>query len=91
MQATKQRRAERQKGGRVTRADREAVILAAGGKCQRCGGPVPNGAGHVDRIIPLARGGTHQPMNLQFLCAPCNLTKGSKLEEEICGSGKTSN
>lgn len=37
-----------------------------------------HGKGHLDHIHPLARGGDHKPDNLQFLCAPCNLSKSDK-------------
>jgi 5-methylcytosine-specific restriction endonuclease McrA len=33
---------------------------------------------HVDHIIPLARGGTNWPSNLQCLCPFCNLSKSAK-------------
>ena len=33
---------------------------------------------HVDHIMPLARGGRHDPSNLQLLCPPCNLQKHAK-------------
>jgi 5-methylcytosine-specific restriction endonuclease McrA len=33
---------------------------------------------HVDHIVPIARGGTHWPSNLQILCAPCNTTKHAR-------------
>ncbi len=36
------------------------------------------GGFHVDHIMPLARGGKHEPANLQLLCAPCNLAKSSR-------------
>lgn len=51
------------------------------GRCTDCGerliliGPAPC---HSDHIIPLARGGSDDIRNLQLLCAPCNLRKGSR-------------
>jgi hypothetical protein len=32
---------------------------------------------HVDHIVPLERGGTNDPTNLQLLCEPCNLKKAA--------------
>lgn len=34
-----------------------------------------------DHIVPLALGGLHTPGNIQYTCAPCNQSKGSKLME----------
>ena len=33
---------------------------------------------HVDHIIPLARGGMHEPLNIQLLCPSCNVRKSAK-------------
>jgi 5-methylcytosine-specific restriction endonuclease McrA len=33
---------------------------------------------HVDHIMPLAKGGSHEPSNLQLLCPQCNLRKNAK-------------
>lgn len=33
---------------------------------------------HVDHIMPLARGGSNWPSNLQCLCPTCNLSKNAK-------------
>jgi len=33
---------------------------------------------HVDHIVPLARGGAHEPSNIQLLCPTCNVRKSAK-------------
>lgn len=53
------------------------IRSAQGDKCAICHSKL-NGGGHVDHIVPLARGGRHTPNNLQILCAPCNLHKSDR-------------
>jgi len=50
----------------------------SGGMCNLCRVAVDKTVGHVDHVIPLARGGPHSQENLQILCGPCNLKKGAK-------------
>ena len=38
---------------------------------------------HVDHVIPLSRGGMHTASNLAISCSRCNLSKGTKLLEEL--------
>ncbi|MBC7680751.1 MAG: HNH endonuclease [Ferruginibacter sp.] len=33
---------------------------------------------HADHITPLARGGKHEPLNIQLLCPTCNVRKSAK-------------
>lgn len=50
---------------------------AQGDKCAICCFKL-KGGGHVDHVVPLARGGRHVAENLQILCAPCNLHKSDR-------------
>lgn len=38
---------------------------------------------HVDHIFPLSLGGSNDRKNIQLLCPPCNMSKGSKLPEKF--------
>lgn len=38
---------------------------------------------HIDHILPLVKGGTNWPDNLQICCKPCNLSKGKKTHDEF--------
>lgn len=50
--------------------------------CKRCGRTPPNVALHVDHIFPASKGGSSRFVNLQFLCAECNLKKSNRLEPQ---------
>lgn len=47
------------------------------GKCAHCAAAL-NAKYHADHIMPLARGGKHEALNIQLLCPTCNLRKGAK-------------
>lgn len=38
---------------------------------------------HIDHLIPLARGGSHEVSNLAFACERCNWSRGAKSAEEF--------
>jgi hypothetical protein len=61
---------------------RRVVASRAKDRCEYCRAPVSATAYtfHLDHIIPLARGGRHEPMNLALACAPCNLAKQDRME-----------
>lgn len=50
-----------------------------GTECVYCGGE----GGHIDHIVPLARGGTHTFSNIQMVCRQCNFSKRDYSEEEF--------
>lgn len=50
--------------------------------CYYCDRRVSGKKAHIDHMVPLSRGGKHSPDNLCASCAPCNLTKHSKLISE---------
>lgn len=57
---------------------RKAILLGA--HCAICG---TRKNLVVDHIIPIAKGGSSDPSNLQALCFKCNIKKGTKEMEEL--------
>lgn len=49
------------------------IITRDGGHCQHCGTTEDL---TIDHIIPIFKGGTNDPANLQTLCRSCNSKKG---------------
>lgn len=49
------------------------------GICQLCGDPVQIGDHSLDHIVPIARGGTHEPSNVQLAHPRCNSSKGARV------------
>ena len=47
-----------------------------GGACIRCGSQEKI---HFDHILPVAKGGSNEPVNIQLLCQACNLKKSDKI------------
>lgn len=67
--------------GRFTPQDVERLLIAQQGKCVGCTTDLHEKF-EVDHIVPLARGGTNAPDNLQLLCPFCNKSKGAKSMSE---------
>ena len=62
---------------------RKAVGEAQGWKCKFCQRDISGkGASALDHIIPIARGGTSDPDNLQLLCRRCNMRKSDHAPDE---------
>jgi 5-methylcytosine-specific restriction endonuclease McrA len=76
----RRRRRSRELGseGSHTRADLAAILKAQSHRCAYCRSDLRKTKRHVDHIQPLARGGSNDRANLQYLCAPCNLAKGAR-------------
>ena len=67
----------RSAAGAYTKKDVQDILEKQKHKCAYCKKSVKDGY-HVDHVVPLARGGTNWPDNLQILCPFCNLSKGVK-------------
>jgi 5-methylcytosine-specific restriction endonuclease McrA len=64
--------------GRFTAQDVAAIFVRQGGECAHpwCRKALGKRF-HRDHIIALSRGGSNGRRNIQLLCVPCNLSKGS--------------
>lgn len=64
--------------GKHTAADLVAIFDSQGGRCAYCRDDLKKNKRHLDHIQPLVKGGSNSRENLQYLCRPCNLSKGAK-------------
>ncbi|MGG7534650.1 HNH endonuclease [Rhizobium sp. 12,4] len=74
-QNSRRRARVNQAEGSHTPADILRIFLSQGRKCGECGARVNKSTWHIDHIIPLSKGGSNWPTNIQILCRPCNLEK----------------
>lgn len=65
---------ERNSGGKYTKQDVTRIFSAQKGKCAYCKIRLSSGY-HIDHIIPISRGGTNWPKNIQITCSNCNMKK----------------
>ncbi len=74
--------------GTYTAQDVQNMLKGQKGKCAnpKCGKRLVKY--EVDHIVPLSRGGSNRPYNLQLLCCSCNRHKSNKLPHEFDGSGQ---
>ena len=77
VQAQRRRARERNIAGSFTRRDLERLFKLQCGKCAYCRVKLGR-KHHVDHIVPVAKGGTNDPSNLQLLCIPCNRKKAAR-------------
>lgn len=78
MQNHRRRARENAAAGMFDRADLTQILKAQGFMCAYCKTNLRKGKKHLDHIQPLFRGGSCDRSNLQYLCVPCNLSKGHK-------------
>lgn len=67
--------------------DRDDIFARDGHMCMLCWTPLDMQAAYphpksptIDHIVPLAKGGTHTPDNVQAACARCNVRKSDRLD-----------
>ena len=72
-------------GGSYTLSELNGLFLKQNGLCHYCGDvleiTVKFGV-HIDHKTPVSRGGTSYIENIALTCATCNISKGTKTEEE---------
>jgi hypothetical protein len=68
-------------------AERSYIELRAGRHCEYCKSSMDFTAEifHIEHIIPVSKGGTHELSNLALSCSGCNIRKGLKTiyEDEL--------
>ncbi len=63
---------------------REQIFRRDAYQCRQCGSAPRNGINlELDHIVPISRGGTNDPHNLQTLCRPCNQAKSNHLTQQF--------
>ncbi|WP_410171212.1 HNH endonuclease [Agrobacterium tumefaciens] len=73
----KNRAKRRSAEGTYTKSDVSRLLILQGRKCAECKKNLSDKY-HVDHIMPLARGGSNWPTNLQILCQSCNQSKHAR-------------
>ena len=74
--------------GRFSAVDVHALYVKQSGLCAACSADLSTGF-QCDHVVPVSRGGSNWPSNIQLLCAWCNRSKGAKLMEEWRGHADT--
>lgn len=67
----------------LKRAMRKTALRDCGQRCVYCAIPLDQNTATLDHVVPLARGGAHDPGNLVVACGPCNRLKGELLPYEF--------
>ncbi len=78
--ASNRRRHKQKIAGRGIKAKEwRAIREAFDDRCAYCGDPATT----MDHVIPLSRGGLHEPENVVPACKPCNFEKHNKMPEDF--------
>lgn len=80
--------------GSYTAQDARNIYNFQNGRCKYCNADLEVTGKHLDHVIPLSRGGSNWPTNLQYLCPHCNCSKKNKMPWEwrpdlFLGSGSS--
>lgn len=69
--------------GSYTKDDLEHIFSRQNGLCAICFCELRPEIREVDHRVPISRGGSNYPTNLQYLCRPCNRRKAAKDPEQF--------
>ncbi len=72
----------RRRGLRCEAVDILELLAAYDYCCGICGGKLDLTDWHLDHIVPLSRGGSHERANVQPSHPACNMAKGARLDHE---------
>jgi len=84
--ANRRTHAERRAFRSFSKADLDRIWQRQKGRCVYCHGVLKRHGSHLDHIRAVARGGSNDSVNLQFLCASCNLKKQAQPPEMFARS-----
>ena len=62
---------------------RRTALRDCGQRCVYCATRLDQHTATLDHVVPLARGGLHDPGNLVVACGPCNRLKGDRLPFDV--------
>lgn len=68
--------------GTVTKEKLDTLYDTQHGLCAYCKCNLKISGVCIDHTIPISRGGLHTITNIKLVCPTCNLSKGTKLEDE---------
>ena len=68
--------------GTVTKEKLDTLYDAQHGLCAYCKCNLKISGVCIDHTVPISRGGLHTITNIKLVCPTCNLSKGTKLEDE---------
>lgn len=72
------RRAKTCMAATIERVKRADIWRRDGGRCHICGKPCDPNNWHLDHLIPLSIGGTHEPKNVAVSHPRCNMVRGNR-------------
>jgi 5-methylcytosine-specific restriction endonuclease McrA len=58
--------------------ERAYIIMRDGSRCHLCGKKCRPHDIHLDHLVPISRGGSHDESNLRVACAACNVSKQAR-------------